>query len=132
MNPPTPDPVFEVTDWRGRPVRLTRRTLENHKDKRLEYASHIEQVKATIPDPDLVGEAKNGAVSLFRHGLGRGNLANLFLQVVVFYRGSPERGTVATHHFTGSLGDVVIVEHRYQWLAGTRHDVRGIGDRDED
>lgn len=125
---PFGDYIFEIVDWRGRPVRLTRRTFENHKDRHPEVPLYIEQAKLTIEDPDFVGEEDYGAVCLFRFGLGRGVFANLYLRVIIYYRGRPERGVVATYHFTDSIGeDITIIEHRYQWLAGARHDVRGVG-----
>lgn len=89
--------------------------------------NYIEEAKEVIKDPDFVGEADYGGVCLFRFGLGRGAFANLYLRVIVFYRGKPETGVVATYHFTDSIGDVVMVELRYQWLAGARYDIWGIG-----
>ena len=125
MSLPVSDPVFEVTDWRGRIVRLTRRTFENHKDKRPEFALYIDEAKETVEDPDFIADANDGAVALVSYGLGREKFANLYLQVVVFYRGEPESGSVATFHFISGLGKMVIVERRYQWVAGARFDVRG-------
>ena len=115
--------IFEVQDWRGRTVRLTKRTFEKHEKRHPEFAPYIEEAKQTIQDPDFVAEADNGAVALFRFGLGHKPFENLFLEVIVYYSG--EEGIEATHHFTTEVGGLQIIEHRYQWLTGTRFDVRG-------
>lgn len=82
---------------------------------------YIEEAKQTIQDPDIVAEADNGALSLFRFGLGRKPFQNLYLVVIVYYKGM--EGVEATHHFTTMLGDLRIIEHRQQWLAGNRFKV---------
>lgn len=110
--------IFEIKDWHGRIVRLTRRTFEVHEKRHQEFAKYIEAAKQTIQDPDLVAEADNGAVSLFRFGLGNKPFENLYLVVVVYYKGA--EGKEATHHFTDSIGDLRVIEYRYQWLGGQR------------
>lgn len=110
--------IFEVKDWRGRTVRLTKRTFEIHEKRHPEFAQYVEAAKQTIQDPDTVAEADNGAMSLFRLGLGHERFENLYLVVIVYYKGT--EGTEATHHFTTELGDLRIIEHRHQWLSGNR------------
>lgn len=116
------DYIFEVNDWRGRIVRLTKRTFETHEKRHPEFAKYIEEAKLTIQDPDFVAEADNGAIALFRFGLGRKPFNDLYLVVIVYYKG--EKGMEATHHFVTKPGDLKIIEYRYQWLAGNRFDVR--------
>jgi hypothetical protein len=53
--------------------------------------------------------------------LGRKPFQNLYLVVIVYYKGM--EGVEATHHFTTTLGDLRIIEHRQQWLAGNRFKV---------
>ena len=115
--------MFEVKDWCGRTVRLTRRTFETHKERHPEFTQYIEAAKQTIQDPDLVAEADNGGTSLVRFGLGRKPFGKLYLVVIVFYRGA--EGTEATHHFTSRLGDLRIIETRHVWLAGKRFSLGG-------
>jgi len=114
--------IFEVQDWRGRTVRLTRRTFEVHKKRHPEFVPYVEEAKQTIQDPDFVAEADSGAVALFRFGLGHKPFENLFLEVIVYYNG--EQGIEATHHFTTEVGSLIILEYRYQWLSGNRFDMR--------
>lgn len=115
--------IFEVKDWRGRIVRLSRRTFETHEKRHPEFAEYIEAAKETIKDPDLVAEADNGATSLFRFGLGHKPYENLYLVVIVYYKGT--NGIEATHHFQASIGDLTVTEHRYQWLGGRRFKLGG-------
>ena len=83
-SPPVGAYVFEVPYWRGRPVRLTQRTFDNHKGKRPDFVTNLDEAKLTIQDPDMVGEGDNGAISLFRYGLR--SYPNLYRRVIVYYR----------------------------------------------
>lgn len=99
---------------------MTRRTFESHRPRRPEIEQYVQEAQVTVQDPDVVAEAHSGAVALFRYGLGRNEFRGLYLRVIVYYRGKPEAGTVATYHFTDEIGDVQIIEHRYQWVLGAR------------
>ena len=122
--------IFEIKDWRGRIVRLTRKTFEVHEKRHQEFRQYIEAAKQTIQDPDIVAEADNGAVSLFRFGLGHKSFERLYLQVIVYYKKVEKEveGKEATHHFTSAIGDLQVIEHRYQWLGGQRF---GLGESNE-
>lgn len=122
--------MFEVKDWRRRTVRLTRRTFETHEKRYPEFAQYVEAAKQTIQDPDFVAEADNGAFFLVRFRLGRKPFENLYLVVVVYYKGA--EGIEATHYFTHRVKDVRIVEMRYQWLAGSRFAVGSVAGPRED
>lgn len=125
MSTPPPETyIFEVKDWRGRIVRLTSRTFKTHEQRHPEFPQYIEAAKQTIQDPDFVAEADNGALYLVRFRLGRKPFENLYLVVVVYYKGA--EGVEVPYHFARSLKDVRVVEIRYQWLAGNRFAVGSI------
>ena len=119
--------IFEVNDWRGRIVRLTKATFEKHTKRHLEFVNYIEAAKQTIKDPDFVAEADNGALALFRFGLGDKPFERLYLQVIVYY--NKGEGREATHHFVTKLGDLRLIETRYLCVAGSR--IRLVGESNE-
>lgn len=118
--------VFEIEDWKGRIVRLTQRTFDNHAKKRSMTNEYLEEAKETIRDPDTVQHSSTGATLLYRFGLGRTPYSQLYLMVVVYYkkRDRNEEGVVATYFFTDSLAyNGPMIEHRAQWLNGIRHHI---------
>ena len=115
--------VFQIEDWRGRTVRLTRRTFDSHALKRPEFPEYLPEAQETIRDPDIVQEGDNRAILLYRFGIGRPPFSRLYLMVVVFYRQrmGRESGVVATHFFTDMLApNSPIIEHRAQVIGGQR------------
>ena len=111
--------IFEVKDWLGRIVRLTRHTYDIHKDRHPEFSPYIEASKETIKDPDFVAETDSKAIALFRFGLGKNLYKHLYLVVIVHYEGKV--GRVATHYFTSRIGDLKIIKIRHQWVSGLRY-----------
>lgn len=99
---------------------MTQKTFDNHKERHPEIVGYVEEAKQTIADPDVVLETDNGAVQLFRRGLGRKPFERTYLEVVVYYRGKPANGVVATYHFTDRLGSGRLLELRHQWIVGQR------------
>ncbi len=78
--------VFETTDWRGRPVRMTMNTYEAHKERHAEIPEYINEAQMLIGDPDEVYIADVGpSLHLYRFGLGRGIYANTYLSAIVYY-----------------------------------------------
>ena len=71
---PSEEFVFDVLDFKGRRVRLTRRTFENHLPIHPEISEYLEEAKQVISDPDGALELDNGAVVVFRYGLDEPNL----------------------------------------------------------
>ena len=124
---PSEEFVFDVLDFKGRRVRLTRRTFENHLPIHPEISEYLEEAKQVISDPDGALELDNGAVVVFRYGLGRAKFEGCHLGVVVYYRTEKEgeEGVVATYHFFRRLPDGAALEHRHQWVAGQRISVEG-------
>jgi len=111
--------IFEIKDWIGRTVRLTRHTLNAHKERHPEFVPYLGEAQQTIQDPDFIAKTDSNAFALFRFGLGKNLYKNLYLVVIVHY--NENGGTVATHYFTSRIGDLKIVKIRHQWVSGLRY-----------
>jgi hypothetical protein len=107
---------------------MTQRTFQNHISRHPEIPEYVQEAKQTISDPDIVMEADNGAILLYRRGLGRRPFTNLWLTIVIYYRGTPSVGTVATYYFTDEIADGRPVENRAAWIAGERFPLAGSGE----
>ena len=110
--------VFNITDWKGRPVRLSESTYAKHLPVHTEITDYLEEVQETIRDPDIVLQIEGGAIRLCRLGLGKGVFERTWLAAVIYYE--RDVGTVATFHFMRSLPREEMLENRATYLGGKR------------
>ena len=97
--------LFEVRDRRGRVVRWKTSVFERHLPARPEMADYVEEIKATVADPDK--EVLDGdAFVYYRMGLGRDKFKRCYIKVPIYYQGpfGTEVGSIATAHFTTRIG----------------------------
>lgn len=115
--------VFEVKDWRGRTVRMTRKTYDIHVERHAEVPEYVQEAQLVVADPDAIYRADVGrSLHLYRFGLGRGRYANTNLVVVVHYTDDTDQATclVATYYYRRRLPRLELVEERYHHLGGER------------
>ncbi|GEM_PF-6239942 len=113
--------IFETTDWRGRPVRMTIKTYDLHKDRHAEMPEYIQDVQTLIGDPDEIYIADSGpSLHLYRFGLGRGIHANTYLTAIVYYPEEKGSGLVASYFCRSRLPRLKLLERRYVHLNGVR------------
>lgn len=121
--------AIETNDWCGRHVVMTQKTYDEHKFRHPEVPTYVEEAKILLSDPDGVLEVDNGAIYIFRFGLGRGVYGKLYLGMYLYYSGN--QGRIATYFFTDEIVDGRVLEYRAQWLAGERFSLLG-GKKEDD
>ncbi|MBI3953316.1 MAG: hypothetical protein HY330_02265 [Chloroflexi bacterium] len=106
------EPVFQVEDYQGHRITLTRRTFENHLRYRPEIAEYVEEAKQTLQDPDVTVTIESGGKWYYKAGLGRGRFRQTYLGVLVYDRGQNE-GVVATIMLSRRLSEGIIEVRRW-------------------
>jgi hypothetical protein len=122
-----PEPYkFQVKDWLGRTVRMSRRNFDIHALRRVETTEYVVEAQQVIRDSDLIIENEGGNY-LCSFGLGKGKYRHCHLVVVVHYHmneGVVKDGTVSTYHFMRMLPEGP-KEIRYMWMSGARYRMEG-------
>lgn len=97
--------LFEVRDRRERMVRYKTSVFERHLPEHPEMVGYIEEIRATVADPDKEVLDADSFV-YYRMGLGRDRFKRCYIKVPIYYQGSfgAEEGSIATAHFTTRIG----------------------------
>ena len=83
---------------------LHRSNWVKHVEKRPELLAHLQSVKVVVEGPDFALQNEQGMVFKYRHGLGTGNLARLWLLVIEEPDGKGSH-YVKTMYFTPEIKD---------------------------
>jgi len=107
-----PEHIFEVVDYEGKPVVLTRETWHakagnDESGKHPEIKNYLIEVKLAVRSPDLVFQSTRNERSriFYRLNVGREDFAGKHVVVIVKYVFEPagERGYVSTIYLSRSV-----------------------------
>ena len=73
LSGPVAAPIFEIDDWEGKPVRLSKTSWKHIRKNRPEMEEALDAIRITVNDPDIVNESHvlGKAVGAVRRVLSR-------------------------------------------------------------